>query len=215
MALTGFDGDQYDDQTPEDGSTPPPAPKNPGNRTFLIAIGAITLVLVVALVGMLLVLPQIMERNKASAADKAAVINAQNTATSSAATQVAFEQMLALTPEATLEPTSEPEATNTPVIAMASDTPEIAEVTTEAAPSTESTVDLPGRTATVAALLTQMASTEVTVTPGGPSVTPGITATVLPTTGFADEVGLPGLAGLAVLMIVVIVVARRLRLSGR
>lgn len=211
MALTGFDGDQYEDQTP-DAPTPSPEPKKSGNRTFLIAIAAITIILVVALVGMLLVLPQIMERNKATAAEKAAVINAQNTATSSAATQLAFEQMLALTPEATEQPTMEEvQATNTPVIAMASDTPEV----TEAGPSVEATVDLPGRTATVAALLTQMASTEVTVTPGGPTVTPGVTSTALPTTGFADEVGLPGLAGLAVLLIVVIVVARRLRLSGR
>jgi LPXTG-motif cell wall-anchored protein len=35
----------------------------------------------------------------------------------------------------------------------------------------------------------------------------------LPTTGFADEVGLPGLLGLAALLIIVIVITRRLRFS--
>jgi LPXTG-motif cell wall-anchored protein len=37
------------------------------------------------------------------------------------------------------------------------------------------------------------------------------TSTALPTTGFADEVGIPGLLGMAVLLIAVIFLARRLR----
>jgi LPXTG-motif cell wall-anchored protein len=42
--------------------------------------------------------------------------------------------------------------------------------------------------------------------------TPQPTATALPSTGFADEVGLPGLLGMAAIMLVVIFLARRVRL---
>jgi LPXTG-motif cell wall-anchored protein len=58
------------------------------------------------------------------------------------------------------------------------------------------------RTATVSALLTQAASTATTRTP---------TVTALPVTGFAEDVGVPGLVGLALVLIVVIFLARRLR----
>jgi hypothetical protein len=58
------------------------------------------------------------------------------------------------------------------------------------------------RTATVAALLTQAAQQTATVLP---------TATALPGTGFADEVGAPSLLALAALLILVIFLVRRLR----
>jgi LPXTG-motif cell wall-anchored protein len=61
------------------------------------------------------------------------------------------------------------------------------------------------RTATVAALLTQAAEAQQTVTP---------TASGLPQTGFAEDVGVPGLVGLSLALIVVIFLARRLRTSG-
>jgi LPXTG-motif cell wall-anchored protein len=54
----------------------------------------------------------------------------------------------------------------------------------------------------VAALLTQAAAAQKTVIP---------TSTLLPKSGFADEVGAPSLLGLAVLLVVVIFLARRLR----
>ncbi len=59
------------------------------------------------------------------------------------------------------------------------------------------------RTATVAALLTMQAAG--TTTP---------TATALPDTGFADDVGIPGLFGLAGALLLVIILARRLRTVG-
>ena len=50
--------------------------------------------------------------------------------------------------------------------------------------------------------------------PGTPvGGTPQVTPTGLPTTGFVDEVGLPGLFGLAAVLLVVIVLARRTRLA--
>jgi LPXTG-motif cell wall-anchored protein len=39
------------------------------------------------------------------------------------------------------------------------------------------------------------------------------TATALPKTGFAGDVGLPGLIGLALAMILIIILTRRLRVS--
>ena len=61
------------------------------------------------------------------------------------------------------------------------------------------------RTATVAFLLTEAAAGRLTVTP---------TASGLPNTGFADDVGVPGMVGLALVLIVVIYLARRLRTAS-
>ena len=52
-------------------------------------------------------------------------------------------------------------------------------------------------------------ATSAAGTPG--AGTPQATSTALPTTGFADEVGLPGLFGLAAVLVVVIFLARRAR----
>jgi hypothetical protein len=41
-----------------------------------------------------------------------------------------------------------------------------------------------------------------------------LTSTALPTSGFADEVGAPGLLALAVVLVVVIFLVRRLRMAG-
>ena len=54
--------------------------------------------------------------------------------------------------------------------------------------------------------------TELAAAQGGGGGTP--TATALPATGFADEVGLPGLVILALLLVVVVIVSRRLRMSA-
>jgi len=60
------------------------------------------------------------------------------------------------------------------------------------------------QTATVAAALTQAAQAQLTVT----SLP---TSTLLPDTGFIDDVGAPGLAVMAMALVVVILLARRLR----
>lgn len=88
------------------------------------------------------------------------------------------------------------------------------------------------RTATLAALQTMGAQTSVAATQirqatttgtpvkGGVTVGPTVTVgpgtgtpTRLPQTGFAEDVGLPGLFGMALGLVVVIVIVRRLRLS--
>jgi LPXTG-motif cell wall-anchored protein len=59
---------------------------------------------------------------------------------------------------------------------------------------------------TVQALQTQIAKQA--------SGTPAATSTQLPTTGVADEYGLPGLVGLAVILIAVVFLSRKLRTSA-
>jgi LPXTG-motif cell wall-anchored protein len=63
-------------------------------------------------------------------------------------------------------------------------------------------------TATAAAQLT---ATALAIAGGAATPTRTPTPTALPTTGFGDEVGLPGLAGLAAVFLAVIILSRRLR----
>jgi LPXTG-motif cell wall-anchored protein len=188
--------------------TPPGGPKGSNNRTFLVAVGVIAGLFLLAVIGLVAYLllfagPANVARNQ-----QATLISAQNVATSSAATKRAFAALLALTPSATMTPTATQPATATPVIVLPTDT-ETPLPSDTAAPGAAIAQDLTARTETVAALLTQAAGGGGVV-----SATPGGTPTALPTTGFADEVGLPGLIGLAVVLLAVIFLARRLRMSG-
>lgn len=96
------------------------------------------------------------------------------------------EKALSQTPPAS--PTLLP--TNTPVFEQAS--PTVAPVDPQ--------------TATVAAALTQAAQAQLTVT-----ALP--TSTLLPNTGFIDDVGVPGLVVMSIALVVVILLARRLRVA--
>jgi hypothetical protein len=58
------------------------------------------------------------------------------------------------------------------------------------------------------------ASSTATQSGSGVIATAVPTASVLPTTGFADEFGIPGLLGLSVAMLIVIVLVRRVRAAG-
>jgi hypothetical protein len=188
--------DQDDDQ-PDEGEG--------GNRTFtMILIGAgvvflITLICVVVYLGVLL--PQ----------QKAATL-AQNTSIVGTATQGAlFAQQTQDAAQATptLEPTQIPTEmpTNTPVVVI------FATETTSSVGGDQSTTPDPA-TATVEALQTQLAAQQLTVTskPKGTGTRTGtVTTTQLSQTGFADEVGLPGMFIIAVILLGVILLARRLR----
>ena len=171
------------------------------NRTFMLVIGILGAIFLIALIVLAVYALFIMPQRSAAQQEQAAQINAQNTATAYAVTEMALYQEQALTGTAialaNLEPSPTsvvvfPTNTPTPLLALAAESEE----TQEAIGG-----DLYARTQTVAALLTQAAS-------GGQTTT-----TALPTTGFADDVGLPGLLGLAILLIGVIFLARRLRMS--
>ena len=176
----------------------PEPPRRSGNRFVVVAgtLGAIMLLAVVAIViYALVILPEQEAAQPGLSAAQltdtalAQVIQATNTST---ATRTASS-----TP---VPPTNTPRPTNTPLI---SPTPD---------PATQ----------TVNALLTQaaLAQTQAALTqtqavsPTGPTSTPGTptaTSSALPDSGFADDIGIPGLLAAAAVLLVVMILARRLR----
>jgi hypothetical protein len=157
------------------------------NRTFIIAaivIGAIVLLSLLCIAGWVVF-------NGATATDQQASLNAtieaENTQIAGAA--LATQTALSL-PTATATETLVPSAT--PLLA----TPEA---------TSENPTETPDpMTATVAAAYTQAAGLALTS-----ALTPSVTA--LADTGFADEVGLPGLLLAALALMIIILLARRLR----
>jgi hypothetical protein len=158
-------------------------PEESSNRTFLFAAGGLGILVLIAI--LCLVAYVLFSSNSGRAATETAIAQAtQQAATIQAGlTQTAVAQALTATSGATstLPPTS------TPVVAQASIT-----ITSTANPAT----------ATVGAAFTQIAVSTQTVIP---------TSTALPNTGFADEVGLPGMLLAALALVVLIFLVRRLR----
>ena len=194
MAFDNIDMDSDEDLGVEDMSSP----ETPSNRPFIVVagiLGAITLLAVACIAAYALwYLPN---QNKKEAA-QLEQINAQNTQIAESLIQTQVASAYTATPVPT-EVVVVPTATPTPVVVEAT------EVVIVAAPTQDP------RTATVAALLTQAAQAQQTSAVTSVAVA---TATALPTTGFADEVGIPGLLGMAVVLLVVIFLARRLRMAN-
>lgn len=199
MALNNFDEDQFDQESFGGGDYEPEPPKRRGNRTFLIAIAIVGIILVVALILLLLVAPKLLANQRLAQQEQAAQINAANTATAMYATSQAQLARATKTPTKPLVAAAGGGAvpTKTPVVM-------IQQATQAVGGSGLSASEL----ATVSALQTQMAGRGVVGTPGA-------TSTALPSTGFADEVGLPMMAGLAIILVAVIVLSRRLRMNTR
>lgn len=198
MALNNFDEDQFDQES-FGGDYEPEPPKPRGNRTFLIAIAIVGIVIVVALILLLLVAPKLLADRRLAQQEQAAQINAYNTATALYATSQAQLAQATKTPTRTVVSASGGAVpTKTPVVVIQQNTP------MGSGGSGLSASEL----ATVSALQTQMAGR-------GVSGTPGATSTALPSTGFADEVGLPMMAGLAIILVAVIVLSRKLRMNTR
>jgi LPXTG-motif cell wall-anchored protein len=203
MSLNDFDDTQFEDfsseeEMPTEGSPEPSGGGNGGNRNFMLAVGIIGAIFVISLIGLGLYIFLGQPNQTSSLRETAAVINANNTATAMSATDSARLNIESLTKTAGA-PTNTPiPATNTPVIAIPSATPNMTATALAGA-----LADPAGRTATVAAFQTQVAlGTQITGT-----------STALPQTGFAEDIGLPGLLGAAAILLLVIFLARRLRLS--
>jgi multisubunit Na+/H+ antiporter MnhB subunit len=185
----GFD--QTDFETTEGEELPE---ESSNNRTFLIAVGilgGIILLSIACLVGVYLFGSQNQQAQQVQAA------NATQTAL---ANEIFIEQALTATAQASLiQPTVTLEPTSTSVVAVASptETPDPSE--TVVASLDEENV---AATATVGAALTEAAIAQLTVVP---------TTTLLPQTGFVEDVGVPGLIVMALAFIIVILLARRLR----
>ena len=197
--MSEFNDNQFEEF--EEDPQASPVPSRPGgNRNFLLAIGILGAISLLTLIVLILVGLVILPARRQALLMQAAGINAANTATAQAATQLAHVKQQ-IVPSATMTASASPMPSSTPVVAIATST--LAPTVTLGTPS--SPQDLSARTQTVAALLTQAAGGTKTSTPR---------PTALPTTGFADEVGLPALIGLAVLLVVVIFLVRRVRLSS-
>ncbi|MDZ4160067.1 MAG: hypothetical protein U1B80_09795 [Anaerolineaceae bacterium] len=190
--MSNFDDNLFEEMPAEDVSEP--SPRRPRNRAFVLTVLLLGLIFLLALVALgayaALVLPQ---RNVARL-EQAALINARNTATVMAATNQAGTQIALLIPSATPLPTETPLPTPTSVVVFA---------TATATPEPEAILAAENlaRTQTVAALLTQAA-------PRTP------VPTALPSAGFVDDLGIPGLVGVSMLLLSIIFMVRRMRLSA-
>jgi cytoskeletal protein RodZ len=179
-------GDDNNVDNFEDDDGNPPEESN--NRTFLFIAGGLG---ILVLIGLCAVVAYFFLNNRGGANAEA---TAQSQLTAQAATvQVGLTQTAVARAStqgaaatATLPPTS------TPVISVAS--------------ATASPTSNPA-TATVGAAFTQIAAQAAAVTTG----TVIATSTALPNTGFADDVGLPGMFALALALVIVIFLVRRLR----
>lgn len=202
MSLNDFDDSQFEDfsQEPEttQGGEEPQKNNDGGNRNFKLAVGIIAAIFVISLIGLALYIFLGQPSQTQALRSTAAVINANNTATAMSATQAAGLNIQRLTQTAGAPTNTAVPATNTPVVAVATATPDLTATSIAAG-----LADPAARTATVAAFQTQVAAgTQITGT-----------TTALPQTGFAEDVGLPGLLGAAAILLLVIFLARRLRLS--
>lgn len=169
-----------------------PPPEEASNRPFIIAAALIGGLLVLSIICLALYGLVLAPRQREARATEAANIILQNTEVALGMTETEQALWASTTPTATRTAIPSPTATRTPtqVVVLPSATPT----------QVVGTVD--PLTATAAAQATINA-----LTGGGGTVT----ATALPSTGFADDVGVPSLLTLAALFVVVIVVARRLR----
>jgi len=158
-------------------------PEESSNRTFLISAGVLG---GLVLLGLLCVVGYIIFSRSTN--QQAEAVALQQATDQAATIQVGLTQtaaVQALIQAAAVTNTVPP--TNTPVIAQAT--------------ATSSPTPDPA-TATVAAAFTQIAVSTQTVI---------VTTTALPNTGFADDIGAPGLLLLAVTLVIVIFLVRRLR----
>lgn len=178
------------------------------NRNFLLALGVLGGIFLLLIIGLV-----ILFLNRRPGGTEAGMIQQTNQAimTANAATAGAATQSAAilLTPSATLQPTNTsvpPTVTRTQVVALATATNTLAPGAAAIFTATSSPTSKV--TGTAPAVLTQSAGQTRTQ-----SVNLTATATRLPQSGFAEDVGLPGLFGMALGLVVLIVLVRRLRLS--
>ena len=175
----------YDENADFDDANPP---EESSNRTFLLVAGALG---GLVLLGLLCIGGYLFFRgasNQQTEATAAFQLTQQQVTIQAGVTQAARSQGQTQTAIATAITNTVP-PTNTPVIAEAT--------------ATSSPTPAPA-TITIAAGLTIVAGSTQTIIP---------TSTGLPNTGFADDVGAPGLILIAIALVVVIFLVRRLRAS--
>ncbi len=160
-------------------------PEESNNRTFLLVAGILGGLVFLDFSVLLGIFSSRITPTQQNEATALAQATQQQATIQVGVTQTALAQ--ALTQTAAVTNTVPP--TNTPVIAQATAT-----LTATSNPAT----------ATLGAAFTQIANSTQTIIP---------TSTALPNTGFADDVGGPGLILTAIALVVVIFLVRRLRAS--
>jgi cytoskeletal protein RodZ len=181
-------------------------PERNGNRNFLIIVGVLGGIMVLALLCIAgLALFRYLPGQR-SAQIVNATNEAQATAIAFAASQTASAPLATATNRPTAVPTNTKAPTNTPVIVLG--------------PTKSPTLDI--ALATRNALLTQTAQASIAtlqptsaipIQPTSAAVNQP-TTTVLPVTGIADELGTPGLIAAAFVLVVIIFLMRRLRTAS-
>lgn len=189
--------------------SPLPEPKRAGNRGFLVAAGTLGAIMLLAMVGIayyaLVILPE------QQAAEPPPLSAAELTGTAVAVALQATDTPTN-TSTSTNTTTNTPTATQTSTSTLTPITPLFTNTFT-ASPN--------GATQTVNALLTQAAvaqtqaagTSAVSATQGTPG-TPTSTPSALPDSGFADNIGAPGLLAAAAALLLIIFIARRLRANA-
>ncbi len=195
------DDNLYDDYDyEEEAATTGESSKPSGNRNFVVSLGIVAFIFLLSLVALAVVAAIILPQNRIKRENQQAVVYAQNTATSYAATQQALNLIApGLLETRTPVPPDAEQPTNTPVAIEPTSTPQALAMGG----------GMDSRTATVAALLTQAALSGVTAAPA--ATYPVAAATTLPNAGFADDIRLPLMVGAALILVVVIFLARRMR----
>ena len=166
-------------------------PEGKSNRTFLVVGGIFAaLIFVTLLCGAAYILwlgPTLSSQTNATRA----YIFTQNADVIGQMTSTAEAALWTATIQPTKTVTTTPRTTNTPVLAQSSPTTTITSTSDVAAMQTQ--------------LSEQMTSTAIA------EATRGTGGEGMPTTGFFDDLGLPGLIVLALMLVAVIFLARRLR----
>jgi cytoskeletal protein RodZ len=176
-------------------------PEQSENRTFVVAAAGLGGLIVLSLICLGLYALVVAPRQRQAAIEAPTQIALQNTMTAEALTATVLAELATATPEPTDTPvpTATRAATATQVIVLPTDTPTPTPFTT--------LPTLAPATVTAAVAQTQTAQAIA----GGAGTTPTPTATALPVTGFADEVGLPGLLLMAAALLTIIFLSRRMR----
>lgn len=175
-----------DESDEEIGQQPQDGDEGGNNRTFIIIAAVLGGITLVALLCTAIYAFVYLPRTRADRENAAATVSAQETMLAFEATQAAMPP----TATPTKQVVEAEKATPTPVLAEE----EAANTATPTIDSVQATQD---------ALDTVVAAAQ----------TQNPTATKLPASGFADDVGAPGLLAMAVVLIVVIFLVRRLRTS--
>lgn len=236
--MTDFDPDSELEPEEEEEES---APEQSSNRTFLIVSIGLGGLFIVGMICIGLYIWLVAPRQQGGNATQVAAINATNTQVAIDAALTANPITNTPVPSDTTPPTNTevPAITNTPVIAPGGPT-DTATVTNTSGPTftpsrtptaaqqqpglsggagTGTPTRVSGGTTTVAGIggatvTPTFTRTATSAAPSGGGAGQDLTPTALPNTGFADEVGGPGLFIAAIVLVAVVFVVRRLRLQN-